>query len=78
MLKVNQGVAVIDQLVGRRASDRKVVDPRFDSRTGNVSLYPRERHFTLVLGPSSLPVVVAQPDKRLASRTQRSALHLRG
>jgi len=31
----------------------------------------RERHLMLfpILGPSSLPIVAAQPDERLASRT---------
>ena len=44
-----------------------------DFRTGNASLCPWERHFTLVShwGPSSLRVVVAWPDERLANRTQK-------
>ena len=35
-------------VVDRRASDRKVDDPWFDSRTGKASLCPWERHFRLV------------------------------
>ena len=54
-----------------RVHDQKVTDSR--SRTGNASLCPWERHFTLISlwGPSSLLVVVAQPDKRLANRTKK-------
>ena len=33
------------QFVEHRASDRKVADPWFDSRTGNVSLCSWERQF---------------------------------
>ena len=35
------------QFVERRARNGKVVDSRFDSPTGNASLCPWERHFTL-------------------------------
>ena len=35
-------------VVERRAGDRKAADLWFDSRTGNASLYPWERHFTPV------------------------------
>ena len=37
-------VGAIVHLVKRRASDRKVADSRFDSRTGNASLRGRKRH----------------------------------
>ena len=33
-------------VVERRASDRKIADPWFDSRTGNASLSPWQRHYT--------------------------------
>ena len=35
-------------LVELRVCDRKVAESRFDSRTGNASLCPRERHCTLI------------------------------
>ena len=35
-------------VVERRFNDRKVVSLGFDSRSGNASLRPRERHFTLI------------------------------
>jgi len=59
------------QLVGRRASNRKVSKPWFDSWCGSASLCPWERYFMLfpVLGPSRLPVVAAQPDERHTNRT---------
>jgi len=59
-------------LAERRASNRKVVKPCFDSRCGSApSQCPWERHLILfpILGPSSLPVVVTQPDQRYANRT---------
>ena len=47
----------------------------FDSRTGNGSLCPWKRHLILFpIGTKQSTVVVAQPDKRLANRTQKSAL----
>ena len=40
-----------DSSVGEhRVGDRKVADSRFDSRTGDVSLCPWERHVTLSIG----------------------------
>jgi len=53
------------------ASNQKFVNPWFDSRHGIASLCPWERHLMLflILGPSSLSVVVAQPDERHANRT---------
>jgi len=43
----------------------------YDSRCGSASLSPWEKHLMLfsTLRPSSLPVVVAQPDERYANRT---------
>jgi len=60
----------VAQLIERRDSNRKVANPWFDSRWDNASLCPWERHLMLypILGPSSLPVVVAQPDERHANR----------
>jgi len=57
----SDGVA---QLEERRASNRKVVKPWFDSGRGSASLCPWERHLMLfsTLELSSLPVVVTQPD----------------
>jgi len=54
----------------RRASNRKVAKPWFDSWCGSASLCPWERHLMLfpTLGPSSQLVVVAQPDERHANR----------
>jgi len=45
--------------------------PWFDSRCGSALLCPWERHLKLfpTLGPSSLPVVVAQHDERHANST---------
>ena len=40
--------AAIAQSIKRRICDRKVADSRFDSRTGNASLCPWERHLTLI------------------------------
>ena len=59
------------QFAERRASDGKVVDSQFDSRTGNASLRLWLRHFTLTgaveaKNASSLLVVVAKSDKRHA------------
>jgi len=53
-------------LVERRASNRKVAKPWFDSRSDSASLCPWERHLMLfsTLGPSSLPVGVSQPDEK--------------
>ena len=58
-----------------RVGDRKVATPRCDSRTGNALLFWDTLHAYFSLGPSNLPVVVAQPDKRLANGTQNNALH---
>jgi len=54
-------------LVECRVNNRKVAKPWFDSRRGSASLCPWERHLMLffTLGPSSLPVVVAQPQKNM-------------
>jgi len=59
------------QLIECRASNRKVAKPWFDSRCDSASLCPWERHLILfpTLGPSSLPIVVTQPDERHANRT---------
>ena len=63
-------------VVERRVSDRKVADSRFDSRAGKAQLCPKKIHLTYIShrGPSSLPFVVAQPDERIANRTQKRAL----
>ena len=42
------GVAAIAQLVEYRDSNLKVSDSRFDSRTGDASLRPRESHLTFI------------------------------
>ena len=55
------------QLIERRASDRKVAESRFDSRTGNTSLCFWERQICY-LGPNILPGVVAQPNKNLVNK----------
>jgi len=57
----SDGVA---QLVEGQASNRKVAKPWFNSRCGSASLCLWEIHLMLclILGPSRLPVVVAQPD----------------
>jgi len=51
-------------------NNRKVTKPWFDSRCGSALLCPWERYLMqlLTLGPSSLPVVVAQPNERHANR----------
>jgi len=61
----------VAQLVEHRASNWKIAKPWFDSRCGSASLCPWETHSILfpILGPSSLPVVVVQPDERQANRT---------
>jgi len=61
----------VDQSVERRASNRKVAKPWVDSRCGSASLCSWGKHLMLFpfLGPSNLPVVVAQPDERHANRT---------
>ena len=41
-------MAKIAQMVEHRVGDRKVADSRFDFRTGNASLCPWERQFTLI------------------------------
>jgi len=53
--------------IKRRAINRKVAKPLFDSRCGSALLCPWERHLMLffILEPSSLPVVAAQPDESM-------------
>jgi len=53
-----------------RASNRKVAKPWFDSRCGSQSLCPWGKTLNTVFhfGASSLPVSVAQSDKRHANR----------
>jgi len=55
----------------RWASNRKVAKPWFDSRCGSATICLWERYLMLfpILGPSSLPVVVAQRNERHANRT---------
>ena len=67
--------------VERRASDRKVTDPWFDSRTGNASLCPWERFFTFIfpiVAKQFISVVVAQHEEKLVNKTQESALRWYG
>jgi len=47
------------QLVERRASNRKVAKPWFDSRCGSASLCPWEGHLMLfyILGPTVYPLL---------------------
>jgi len=61
---VTDGSVGAAQLVERRASNRKVAnfDSTPDAATRRVSL---RKTRTAIMGPSSLPVVMAQPDKRL-------------
>jgi len=56
----------LGSLVERRASIRMVA-----KRWSTPTLRPCEKHLTLfpILGPSSLPVVVAQLDERHSNRT---------
>ena len=62
----------MDQLVKRRASDWKVADHRFDSRTSNAPLsLGKTLHAYFPLQPSSLLVVVTQSDGRLANRPRK-------
>jgi len=62
---------VVAQLVERQASNRKVARPWSCSRCGSALLCPWERYLMLfpILGPSSLPVMVAKPDERHANTT---------
>jgi len=59
----------VNQLIERWASNQKVAKPQVDSRCGSALLCPWERHLMMfpTLRPSSLPVVVAQPDERHAN-----------
>jgi len=61
------------QLVECLASNRKVVKPLFDLQCDSALHCPWEweKHLMLfhILGPSSLPIVVVQPDERHANRT---------
>jgi len=61
----------VAELVERRASNRTVAKPWFDSRCGSASLCPLGRHLSLfpTMGPNRRPVVVVQPDERLANKT---------
>jgi len=61
----------VAQLVEHQASNRKVAKPWYDFQCDSASLCSWERHLMLflTLGPSSLPIVVAQPDERHANRT---------
>ena len=63
-------------MVERRVGDQKVADTWFDSRAGNASLCPWKRHLNAYfpLKPRSLPALEAQPDERLAIRTQKGAV----
>ena len=62
--------AAIVELAEHRVSMGKVADSRFDSQSCNTSSFWK-RHAYFCSGPSSLPLVVAQPDKRLANRPQK-------
>ena len=54
-------------MVEQQARDRKVADPWFDSRTGNVPLCPWERHFTLIsIGAKQSTCCGGRHDERLA------------
>jgi len=55
---VTDGSFGVAYLVERRARNRTDATPWFDSRCGSASLFPRETLY-VILGPSSLPVVVA-------------------
>ena len=74
---IRRALVAISQLVERGFGGREVADSRFDSRTGNVLLRPWERHCAYFpMRPSSLIVVVAQADKRLANGTQKKVLYV--
>ena len=58
-------------MIGHLFGGRKVVDHWFDSRTGDTVVSLGKTLLTYFpLGPSSLPVAVAQPEERLANRTK--------
>ena len=57
-------------MVERRVSDRKVVDSRFDSPTGDAYLGKK----LYANGPSSLPAVVNQPEETLAVEPKNGVL----
>jgi len=64
----------VTQLEERRVSIRKVAKPRFDFRCGRVAHrcvlgIDTFKMLFFILGPSNLPVVVAQPDEKHANRT---------
>ena len=62
-------------VVELRVGDGKVAGSWFDSDCQYAVLSLRKTLYPcFLLGPSGLPVTVAQPDKRLANRTQKSAL----
>ena len=60
----------------RRVCDRKLVGSRFDFRTGNASLCPWKRHFTLIFhwAKQSTRCGGPLPDERLANRNQKRIL----
>jgi len=60
---------LVIQLVECRVRYRKVAKPSLDSRCSSALLCPWERLLIPTLGPSSLPVVVAQPDERHENRS---------
>ena len=63
-------------MVERRASNRKATDPWFNSCIGNaLSCLWKDILGLIFTKPSSLPVVVAQSDERLATKPEK--VHLR-
>jgi len=60
----------VSQLVGRRASNRKVAKPRSNSDAiARRCVVGKDTLLFSTLEPRSLPVVVAQADERHANRT---------
>ena len=57
-------------MVENWAHDQKIAHPWFDSQTGIVSL-EKELYAYFPLWPSSLPVVVAQPNERIAKQNRK-------
>ena len=62
-----------NSMVERRVSDRKVVDSRLDSPTGDASL-GKKLYAYFPYGPSSLPAVVSQPEETLAVEPRNGVL----
>ena len=46
--EIIRGLADNSSVMQHQASEQKVADSGFESQTGNILLYPQERHFMLI------------------------------